>query len=182
MAQLVLLSSEIQPYAFRDDGIFPNNPHLPALFYEDCLQVPDDFTAAAAIEALFTSNGWTGIWESGIYNFHHYHSTSHEVLGVCSGEATVQLGGPHGITLEIRMGDVLIIPAGVAHCSLNTSADFSCIGAYPPGQEQYDVCRGDTSERPEADERIEHLQLPAIDPVYGADGPLRQYWLEWRLA
>jgi len=180
MAQLVLLSSEIQPYSLKDDGTFPNNEHLPVLFYEDCLQVPDNFAAAPGIEALFISNNWGGAWENGIYDFPHYHSTSHEVMGIAEGHVNVQLGGPHGVVLQMKKGDVLIIPAGVAHCRLDSSTDFSCVGAYPPGQEQYDIMRGDPAERPDADARIQLLPLPAIDPVYGADGPLLTYWQEWR--
>ncbi len=180
MAQLVLLSSEIQPYSLKDDGTFPNNAHLPVLYYEDCLQLPDNFSAGPAIEALFVSNQWGGVWQGGILNYHHYHSTSHEAIGVASGHVNIQLGGPHGIVLELKKGDVIIIPAGVAHCNLDSSMDFSCVGAYPRGQEQYDILRGEAGERPDADARMALLTLPVIDPVYGTDGPLMSYWVEWR--
>ena len=180
MAQLVLLSSEIQPYSLKDDGTFPNNEHLPVLYYKDCLQAPDNFAAAPGIEALFMSNNWGGIWHNGIYDYPHYHSTSHEVIGISGGKANVQFGGPHGVVLRLEKGDVVIIPAGVAHCCLDSDTDFSCVGAYPPGQEQYDIMKGIAGERPDADARIALLSMPATDPVYGKDGPLFNYWMEWR--
>ena len=180
MAQLVLLSSEVQPYSLKDDGTFPNNEHLPVLYYEDCLQVPDNFAAGPGIEALFISNNWSGVWQNGIYDFPHYHSTSHEVMGIAAGHANVQLGGPHGVVLPLKKGDVVIVPAGVSHCSLDSSTDFLCVGAYPPGQEQYDIMKGLPGERPDADARIALLSMPSTDPVYGEDGPLFNYWMEWR--
>ena len=35
---------------------------------------------ASKCEALFARNGWLGAWVDGIYSFHHFHSTRHEVL------------------------------------------------------------------------------------------------------
>ncbi|WP_250123845.1 cupin domain-containing protein [Chroococcidiopsis sp. CCMEE 29] len=65
---------------------------------------------------------------------HHYHSTAHEVLGISRGKAAVRLGGDaRGQTFEVRAGDVIIIPAGVAHKNLDSSSDFLVVGAYPLG-------------------------------------------------
>ena len=67
-----------------------------------------------AIERIFATNGWSGVRRNGIYDFHHYHSSAHEVLGVSRGSACLQVGGERGIPLRIGPGDVLGIPAGVA--------------------------------------------------------------------
>ncbi|NIU02548.1 MAG: cupin domain-containing protein, partial [Aliifodinibius sp.] len=80
---------------------------------------------------LLHSNQWGGAWQNGIYGFHHYHSTAHEVLCVYKGEAKVQLGGDDGIIQTVKPGDVIIIPAGVAHKNLGSNSDFRIIGAYP---------------------------------------------------
>ena len=83
---------------------------------------------------MFALNGWGGSWRDGIYPFPHYHSTAHEVLGICRGEAKVRFGGDTGIVLAVRAGDVVVIPAGVGHQNLGASADLLVVGAYPRGQ------------------------------------------------
>ena len=84
--------------------------------------------------ALFERNGWGGAWRNGIYAHHHYHSTAHEVLGVASGSVRVRLGGDGGKTVVLRAGDVVVVPAGVAHKSEGTSPDLVVVGAYPQGR------------------------------------------------
>ena len=59
-------------------------------------------------EQLFTENGWPGAWRNGIFSFHHYHSTSHEVLGIYAGKALVHLGGENGEKVNIEAGDIII--------------------------------------------------------------------------
>jgi uncharacterized protein YjlB len=144
--------------------------------YEGAFKLPAH-DPAAVIEQVFAANEWTGSWRNGIYPFHHYHSKTHEVLGVFSGSAMVQFGGQHGITQSLRAGDVVIIPAGVAHKNLGASANFGVVGAYAGGREA-DMNHGKTEERTVADYNIAHVPLPRRDPVYGADGPLFEHWLD----
>jgi uncharacterized protein YjlB len=129
----------------------------------------------AAIELLFESNGWSGTWRDGIYQYHHYHSVTHEVLGCYSGEALVCLGGENGIRVTLSAGDVVVIPAGVAHKNLGCSVDFGVVGAYPVGS-AYDICYGRRDERPAADERIAAVPMPGNDPIFGKHGPLFEHW------
>jgi len=158
----------------KDDRTFPNNGKLPFLVYQGVLALPQS-NPAAVIEILFESNGWDGCWRNGIYDFHHYHSTAHEVLGVYNGSAEVQLGGDGGVSLTVYRGDVIIIPAGVAHKNLGAGRDFRIVGAYPLGQGP-DMCYGKAGERPQADERIVKVPLPQMDPVYGNGGPMADHW------
>lgn len=123
--------SLLRKYLLKDDGVFPNS-ELPVLFYPGILSLPPLF-GAHVIGKLFQKNGWSNTWKSGIYTFHHYHSNTHEVMGVCRGETTLQLGGERGMRLTIKRGDVLIIPAGVAHKNLGAESDVTCVGAYPNG-------------------------------------------------
>jgi uncharacterized protein YjlB len=157
-----------------DDGIFPNNGRLALLLYQGALELPGQ-DPAAVIEDLFAAHGWGGSWRNGVYGYHHYHSRAHEVLGVYAGSARVQLGGPEGPAFDVARGDVIVIPAGVAHKNLGASPDFKVVGAYPKGQRP-DMNYGQNSERPKADRRIAGLALPETDPVYGADGPLVVRW------
>ncbi len=158
----------------HDDGTFPNNEQLPLLAYQGAVDLPNQ-DPASAFEKLFRVNGWGNSWRDGVYDFHHYHSTAHEVLGVYGGSARVQLGGDDGIILEIAAGDVLIIPAGVAHKNLGASEDFRVVGAYPQGQHP-DMKYGRPGERPGADQAIKAVPLPSADPVHGTNGPLVQQW------
>jgi len=102
-------------------------------------------------------------------------STSHEALGVYNGSARLRLGGEPGQTVEVRSGDVSLIPAGVAHQNIGASPDFNVVGAYPDGR-QWDLLRGLPGERPKSDRTIAALPIPDYDPIYGVDGPLRQIW------
>ena len=162
--------TDVTTELLSDDGTFPNNERLPVLIYHQAFE-----HGASEIEETFRRNGWGGTWRDGIYTYHHYHSTAHEVLGVARGTARVQLGGSDGITLDVSAGDAVVIPAGVAHKNLESSDDFLVVGAYPPGQE-YDMNYGRPDERPQADRNIEAVPLPETDPVLGAGGPLLEHW------
>src|SRR5690606_8025516 len=85
---------------FADYGQFPNS-RLPALVYRGAVDGP----SVAAMKARFTAHGWFGQWAGGIFDYHHYHSTAHEVLGVASGSARVTLGGPEGEAVDLAAGD-----------------------------------------------------------------------------
>jgi len=138
----------IEDYFFADDGVVPNNPRLPLIVYRGALETDGD--AAARCVALFDRNGWTGAWKNGVYAHHHYHSSAHEVLGVAAGWVRVRLGGEGGQTVELRAGDVVVIPAGLAHKNDGVSPDLL--------------------------PRIAAVPLPADDPVHGNSGPLIERW------
>lgn len=88
----------------------------------------------------------------------------------------MRLGGDdNGKTFEVRAGDVIIIPAGVAHKNLGSSSDFQVVGAYPKGQ-KWDMNYGKPGERSQAERNIAQVPLPKTDPVYGQDGQLAEYW------
>ena len=131
---------------------------------------------ASAVERLLNGNRWVRSWRNGVYSMHHYHSTAHEVLGVYSGTAQVQFGGEKGPQVDVQAGDVVVIPAGVAHKRLSSSQDFMVVGAYPEGQ-MWDMCYGREGERPETDRNISAVPNPQTDPVYGSTGPLLELWL-----
>lgn len=159
---------------FADDGDIPNSG-FPLLVYEGVVR-PDRGDPAAAFEAIFRRNNWGNGWRNGIYPFHHYHSTAHEVLGIAAGEAEVQMGGPRGRVLTVNAGSALLIPAGVGHKRLSASADLLVIGAYPPGQSP-DLMRENEPGREAIRARIAAVPFPTMDPITGATGPM---WEAWR--
>ena len=164
---------EPQQLVFKDDGAIPNNA-LPLLLYRQAFAA-DTKDLASVIEQRFADNDWTNSWQAGVYPFPHYHSTSHEVLGVFSSSATLRLGGSQGKTVEVHPGDVIVIPAGVGHQNVGSSADFGVVGAYPGGR-SWDLLRGLPGERPQADRNIAAVMLPDNDPIYGPNGPLKRIW------
>jgi uncharacterized protein YjlB len=148
------------------DGEIPNHPRLPVLIYRGA------GLGAGDAAHVFAAHGWGGAWTDGVFDFHHFHSTSHEVLAVVAGSATLELGGPQGTAFEVTAGDVLVLPAGTGHRRAGAGRDgFTVVGAYPRGQEDYDVLRAAESDAAARD-RIGSVALPADDPV-GGDGVAR---------
>jgi uncharacterized protein YjlB len=163
----------INDIEIRGNGIFPGSK-LPVLLYKGILKIPVLFPGIH-VKNIFERNNWTNSWDSGIFTYHHYHSTTHEVLGIYSGSATVQLGGDEGPKLLLEKGDVLVIPAGVAHKNLDDERAIGVIGAYPNGKD-YDMNYGKPAERPKADQHIAELPIPDTDPLEGATGQLPKIW------
>jgi len=170
-----VVSTDIEPltFVFKDDGLMPNNP-MPLLVYKGAVDVanghPED-----TIEKLFSANGWGAMWRNGVYDFPHYHATVHEALGVASGHARVRFGGDKGEVFEIAAGDVAILPAGTGHQCLSSSADFSVVGAYPPGPPM-DLQRPTPEAHARALKTIPLVAMPKTDPVLGPDGGLVKLW------
>ncbi|MGD9508115.1 MAG: cupin domain-containing protein [Geminicoccaceae bacterium] len=159
-------------YRFADDGTIPNSA-LPLLVYRQAPAVGGDL--ADVLESRFAANDWRGGWRNGIYGFHHFHSISHEVLGVARGEGVVRFGGEQGESVALDAGDVVVIPAGVGHCLERGSRDLLVVGAYPEGRE-WDLRRGSPDERAEVLANIAAVPLPATDPLHGTAGPLMEAW------
>lgn len=153
-----------------DAGAIPNS-RLPVLVYRGV----EAARSPRGCAELFAANGWLGAWADGIYPFHHFHSTAHEVLGIVTGAASVVLGGPGGPRFEVAAGDVLVLPAGTGHFNAGSSPDLLVVGAYPDGM-WCDLRRGDPAEREEVLANIAAVPLPGADPVAGADGPLTGIW------
>lgn len=165
---------KVNAWLFRDDGVIPNHPRWPLIALRGAVRLPDDLDPAAIFEDLFEANGWGDSWRNGIYDYVHYHSRIHEVLGIARGRGQVRFGGNKGRTLRLKAGDVAILPAGTGHQCLDASDDFLVVGAYPPSG-SYDECSSSEDHR-RALKTIPKVGRPRKDPVYGSAGPLLKAW------
>jgi uncharacterized protein YjlB len=165
------MSYKFQKHYFEDDGTIPNS-HLPVIIYQ---QVYDGIDKSDWLENCFQKNGWINNWRDIVLPYDHFHSTTHEVLGVGKGKVKLQIGGKNGIKIEVSEGDVLILPAGVGHFSLSESKDYEIVGGYPNGL-SWDLLTGTAEERKIAFENIPKLLIPETDPIFGEMGELHNLW------
>lgn len=157
---------------FKDDGIIPNSKY-PVLLYRNAFTQRGN-SGAEWLEKTFLSNNWSNSWRNGIFTFQHYHSITHEALGIYSGECNVLLGGDKGEKVLVKAGDIIVIPAGVGHKNLGDK-DLGVVGAYPNGMD-VDIMRGEKGERPGTDNNISAVPFPGSDPLVGASDGLRKIW------
>jgi uncharacterized protein YjlB len=159
-------------FLLQENGWVPNNARLPVLVYRAVIDGQGE-PAALWFEEVFDRHGWPAQWRDGIFDYHHYHSTAHEALGIATGSARLMLGGPGGREIAVAAGDALVLPTGIGHCALSASDDFLVVGAYPKGA-HWDICR--EAPTAEARRRMCDMPIPAQDPVAGAAGMLGNLW------
>lgn len=167
--------SDPLPFRFEGDDEAPNNPALPVLLYRDVLPAGEHRDAAVWFEGLFSRHGWADGWRNSIHPFLHFHTRTHEVLGIAAGRATVQLGGAAGRVVEVVAGDVVVLPAGTGHRRLSADTALLVVGAYPRNG-RFDQKRPGEIESEAARRAVAAVPLPEMDPVAGADGPLVRLW------
>ena len=165
--------TEYEAFMLEPHDWVPNNRKLPIVIYWRAL-MPDSGNLAAAYEILFEHNAWPPQWRDSIFDYHHFHATAHEVLGVADGSAQVIVGGPRGRVLTLSAGDALLLPAGTGRCLQSFAGHFQVVAGYPEGQ-QGDIRR--EALTPDELTAMEALPFPALDPIDGKHGPLVEHWL-----
>lgn len=165
------METQVKSFFLNDKGDIPNNPDLPVIVYQGV------FDDNLNMESQFQQHNWTGTWTGDVHDYHHYHTNTHEVLGVKSGNATVLVGGDGGERLDLNAGDVIVLPAGTGHKKIDSSQDFEVVGAYPNGSTP-DLKQKDPGKRAQALSQIRSVEVPETDPVYGESGPLLEKWVK----
>ncbi|KAF3052312.1 hypothetical protein E8E11_006879 [Didymella keratinophila] len=168
-----LSSLKVSAHYIPSHAHLPNTtPHgHPLLIYHSCFP---SSTAVSTLESHLPSNNISPQWRYTMYTTSHYHSTTHEILCIIRGRATLLFGGeanPKRVEQEVRVGDVLVVPAGVTHRLLeDVEGGFQMLGSYPKGC-SWDMCYGEKGEEEKAKAAGTVAWLEK-DPLYGEDGPV----------
>lgn len=211
---------QVRTYTLPPTPLIPNSPHV-LIHYPGLLGplVRSPTFSTTQIFDLFASNDWQTQWIAryGPDQKSHYHSTTHECMVVISGGSARILfgradadaaedaqGKECGILLDAELGDVFVLPAGVAHkthdpCPLTEGlafherpdgvdeqasreflakvpleGEFMMMGAYPSGG-KWDFAVG--GEHRGRFGEVWDVEVPERDPVLGAsEVGLRGLW------
>lgn len=149
-------------YFFEDDGITPNSQYPVIVMPQVC----KGEGLENIFPATFKKNSWGNNWLDIIQSRDHYHSSTHEVLGICKGEVHLKIGGQNGQLFHLEAGDAIIIPAGVGHFSIADSTGYLVAGGYADGN-TWDMIYNEPEKYEAAKQRIRLLPKPILHPVSG---------------
>ncbi|EER23800.1 hypothetical protein D8B26_001949 [Coccidioides posadasii str. Silveira] len=173
-------SAPVEKFYLQPTLHSPNSP-LPVLLYRGIL--PHPINEESTSEFL-QANGWEkrGTW--GHIATHHFHPNTHECYGIFQGSSTLIIGRGRfddegGVYIPVNTGDVIVLPAGTTHCSLESKGDYRYVGVYPKGALRW---RNEFGRNPidinTQRKEILRVEMPTQDPVYGKNGPLVHLWNE----
>lgn len=168
-----LPSLRLSTHSIPSHSHLPNTtPHAhPLLIYHSAFPAS---TSPSTLESHLSTNNVTPQWRYTMYSTTHYHSTTHEVLCVFHGRARLLFGGeanPGRVEVEVKAGDAIVIPAGVAHRLVeDVEGGFEMVGSYPKGC-SWDMCYGKEGEEDMA-EKVKGVEWFRKDPLYGDEGPV----------
>ncbi|WYZ42404.1 hypothetical protein EsH8_VI_000103 [Colletotrichum jinshuiense] len=164
----------VQCYFLSPNRDAPNST-LPVLHYRDVLPEP---RGEESTTEFLTRNRWEkrGAW--GHIEIRHFHPNSHECYGIFRGHSKLLIGKIQdgtGVEVDVKAGDVIVLPAGTAHSCLESSPDYRYIGVYPEGCPRW---RNEMGKKPAEmfGSVIKAVDMPKEDPVYGKNGPLVRLW------
>ncbi len=167
---------DVQLINLEPSGNIPNHPHLPLLHYRTPFRAQAASADAEGVVAHLARSGWGGAWVNGIFTFHHYHARAHEVLVNVGDAVEVQFGGRDGPKVTFAPGEAVLLPAGTGHYRLSSPSRLVIVGAYPAGQEDWDLKRANREDFEQALGEIAAVGLPQRDPIFGTAEAREQYW------
>lgn len=132
LQNLKLFTHQIPAYHLTPNTSLTNHP---LLIYKSAFATPP---TAHTIESHLKATGVVlPQWRFTMYSTSHFHSTSHEVLGIAAGRAKLLFGHEENegsVVVEAERGDVIVVPAGVAHRLWeDLEGGFLMVGCYPRG-------------------------------------------------
>lgn len=199
--------------------LIPNSPK-PLLHYKNAFVREGKLDIGLAYDT-FVKNGWEIQWVTQYARCQrsHYHPSTHEAMVVVSGPGRIRWGVADldedeekhtygdareegGLLLDVNVGDLFVIPAGVAHKNYDPfttlplvncltgnargieSDDpremvqglkmkgFMMMGAYPRGE---NWSWGDGGDSPDF-VAVWNVENPEFDPFVGSGGGVGKYW------
>ncbi|XXH00782.1 hypothetical protein Hte_007133 [Hypoxylon texense] len=158
------------------------NSKLPIVVYRGALAHCENEDAVK--EALEANGGWKkgGAWNAWFKA--HFHPNAHECYGVVQGTSELSLGRSpldppeKGMSLKVDRGDVIVLPAGVSHCSSTASSDYRFVVLFPTGAPRWVSVWFDQPMETVSDYKIQSqkVSLPSHDPIYGEGAGLVETW------
>lgn len=165
----------IEAYHFKPQEGIPNHQELPVLIYGGVLS--GEFNIEQTFDRVFSENAWDDSHRRQISRSDHFHSDAHEALGVVRGYALLKIGGPSGKEVELREGDLILLPVGTAHRMITSSSNFQAISAYPGGQENKELVIAEAGPlATDLAQAVKATPRPKTDPCFGHSGPLFDFW------
>lgn len=166
-----MTTQKIQTIYFQDDGTIPNNK-LPVIIYYNITDAADK---SVWFEETFIKHNWLNNWRDIILPYDHFHSNTHEILGISKGPVTLNIGGANGNQLLLNAGDALLLPAGVGHYFVSAPGEYEVVGGYPEGKE-WNLLQQLGDHKEHIYKEIDGLEIPLLDPINGINGPMLSLW------
>ena len=171
-----LSSLTVLKYGDPEYNLIPQSVQKhPLLVYRSCFP---DSTSVEEVKLHLSSLGVVEPHRTGTLLIRdHFYVTTHKVLCVTNGQAQLRFGGESNasrVDVEVRKGDVIIVPAGVPHRLLkDIGRDLEIVESYPKGI----VVDADLRR---LGSRVQQTHLYTIaslawftkDPIYGDQGPV----------
>ncbi|SGZ56104.1 CIC11C00000000480 [Sungouiella intermedia] len=165
-------------------------------------QSTDEAARKEHIKQLMEANNWRPERVYGSITVAHYHPNVHEAYAVLAGSSRLCLGqdvtieqttidnerGDNFVEVNLNTGDVIVIPAGVAHCSKTYSPQYRYLASYPKEGEYWRLVQKTHIDRVENYDNLkdvavsQNVLMPTADPVFGLEsGGLLDLWdrLAW---
>ncbi|GME45579.1 hypothetical protein GTA08_BOTSDO04745 [Neofusicoccum parvum] len=170
---------EPEKYSVKPNAHCPNSS-FPILVYRGVLPNPLD---EASTSEFLQRNQWEkkGTW--GAITTKHFHPNTHECYGIFQGSSELVLGEGGldeggGVRFTVGAGDVVVVPAGVAHASISSGGGYKYIGVYPRGSPKWrnEWGKREVGEGDPLFDEIKAVPVPECDPVWGRNGPLLKIW------
>ncbi|KAL1632464.1 hypothetical protein SLS56_003542 [Neofusicoccum ribis] len=169
---------EPEIYRFEPTADTPNNV-LPVLVYRSAFSTS---VPLGEIRNVLQSNKWFSDGYSEASKTPIFHSKTHEAHVIIKGRCQLLVGGtqygpPPGQMIYLSAGDIVVFPAGISHC-LVESEGYEFIAFYPEKSAKRDNCepRASPKEMKQYNKNIGKVAVPKYDPIGGKEGPLVEIW------